>query len=353
MIVDFCKKWTIHALDEVNMFFGIRFICSDHCVTLDQTHKIKDIIVDVFGPSHDKQLGNKGYSTPMIAGTEHANDLAACKPYTPAKLIIAQKQRFAFGYCHALGGCMHCALWTRLDILTACLVLAQYQASPGSLHFQALKHLVGYLCLHPDIPLTFTCSTIPKNLSSINFYILDPPLVAQVNLLNLEIVPTQANTPHDSDPAGFTSCDNFFLTHEAPMGKRSPLTDGAIPNSTQKSEVAVDTTIKGEINRISPPITECLVNANLPGGLYERMATSGGSIEMGGTTVISIAQKQTTMAESSTEAELAAAAYLGKILRWLVLSMNNMGLPFIAHSGKITCNVRHVAIKTLALQGFV
>jgi hypothetical protein len=93
-----------------------------------------------------------------------------------------------------------------------------------------------------------------------------------------------------------------------------------------------------------------------------------GSIEMGGTTVISIAQKQTTMAESSTEAELAAAAYLGKILRWLVLFMNNMGLPFlgpipiaednaatriIAHSGKITCNVRHVAIKTLALQGLV
>jgi hypothetical protein len=99
------------------------------------------------------------------------------------------------------------------------------------------------------------------------------------------------------------------------------------------------------------------------------MATSGGSIKMGGTTVISIAQKQTTMAESSTEAELAAAAYLGKILRWLVLSMNDMGLPFlgpipiaednaatriIAHSGKITRNVRHLAIKTLvALQGLV
>jgi hypothetical protein len=85
---------------------------------------------------------------------------------------------------------------------------------------------------------------------------------------------------------------------------------------------------KAEINRISPPITECLIDANLPGGLYERMATSGGSIKMGGTTVISIAQKQTTMAENSTEAEIAAVAYLGKILRWLVLFMNDMGLRF-------------------------
>ena len=89
---------------------------------------------------------------------------------------------------------------------------------------------------------------------------------------------------------------------------------------------------------------------------------------MGGTTVIQICQKQTTMAENSTEAELAAAAFLGKILRWLVLFMSDLGLPFqglipiaednaatriIAHSGKITRNVRHVAIKTLALQGLV
>ena len=74
------------------------------------------------------------------------------------------------------------------------------------------------------------------------------------------------------------------------------------------------------------------------------------------------------MAENSTEAEIAAAAFLGKILCWLVLFMTDLGLPFqgpipiaednaatriIAHSGKITRNVRHVAIKTLALQGLV
>jgi hypothetical protein len=116
MIADFRKKWTVHALDEVKMFFGICFKCSDRCVTLDQTHKIKDTVIEVFGPSSDRQQGNKGYSTPMIAGTKYGNNLAACTPYMSDELAIAQKQTFGFGYHHILGGCMHCALWTHLDI---------------------------------------------------------------------------------------------------------------------------------------------------------------------------------------------------------------------------------------------
>jgi hypothetical protein len=84
------------------------------------------------------------------------------------------------------------------------------------------------------------------------------------------------------------------------------------------------------------------------------MATTGGSVEMGGTTVIQIASKQTTMAKNLAEAKLDAASLLGKILRWLVLFMSNLGLPFqgpipiakdnvatriIAHAGEITRNV--------------
>jgi hypothetical protein len=42
----------------------------------------------VFGTSSDKQQGNKGYFTPMIAGTEHGNNLAACTPYTPDVLAM-------------------------------------------------------------------------------------------------------------------------------------------------------------------------------------------------------------------------------------------------------------------------
>ena len=56
MVAAFRAKWTVHALEEVKMFFGIRFICSTRCVTLDQNHKIDEIITDVFGPSHCKNL---------------------------------------------------------------------------------------------------------------------------------------------------------------------------------------------------------------------------------------------------------------------------------------------------------
>jgi hypothetical protein len=84
------------------------------------------------------------------------------------------------------------------------------------------------------------------------------------------------------------------------------------------------------------------------------MATTGGSIEMGGTIVVPIAHKQDVMAENSTEAEIDVATYLGKILRWLVLFRSDLGLPFqgpipiaedkaatrtIAHSSKITRKV--------------
>ena len=73
------------------MFFGNCFICTDRCVTLDQNHKISEILKDVFGPSYTKQsLSGHGYATPMIAGTEHANELAACSPFLPSELRQAQ-----------------------------------------------------------------------------------------------------------------------------------------------------------------------------------------------------------------------------------------------------------------------
>jgi hypothetical protein len=359
MIAEFRETWTVHALDEVKIFFGIRFICSPRCVTLDQTHKVKHIISDVFGPSYDKQqLSGRGYSTPMISRMEHANELAVCPPFSAAELKQAQTgETFGFGFRHVLGACMHCALWTRLDILTACLVLAQYQAAPGLLHFRALKHLVGYLRLHPDLPMTFNRATSAKEVSSINFDLLDPNINAHVGSAFVEVIPTTPNTYDESDPMGFTSCDNLFQSID--------FSTNAPKNDMPAVSVA---SLMAEVNRLAPPVTECLVDANLPGGLYERMATTGGSVEMNGTTVIQVAAKQTMMAHNSTEAELDAASFLGKILRWLVLFMSDLGLPFqgpipiaednaatriIAHAGKITRNVRHVAIKALGLQGLV
>ena len=151
----------------------------------------------------------------MISGTEHANELAAYPPYSPSELRFAQTgETYGFVFWHVLGGCMHCALWTRLDILTACLILAQYQAALGALHFCAPKHLVGYLRLHPDLPLTFNRSSVAKDIASINFELLEPDLEAHVNGLSIDIAPTSFNVAFDSDPTRFVSCDHLFDSME-------------------------------------------------------------------------------------------------------------------------------------------
>jgi hypothetical protein len=113
------------------------------------------------------------------------------------------------------------------------------------------------------------------------------------------------------------------------------------------------------------PFTEAYADSNLPGGIYERHAHAGASIEISGTTVITICKKQDTMSDNSTIAEIGAANLTVKSIRWLKLFMQNIGLPFdgpipvaednaatriIAHAGKTTKNVRHVSIQTLNLQ---
>jgi hypothetical protein len=168
-----------------------------------------------------------------------------------------------------------------------------------------------------------------------NSELLEPDSKAEVSSAFLQLAPSTVNASHDSDPDGFTSCNNLFQLIDLKL-----------------QEIINGTTTLGEVNQIAPPVPECLLDPNLPGRLYERMATTGGLIEMGGTTVV-LAHKQEVMAENLTEAEIVAAAYLGKNSRWLVLFMSDLGLPFpgpmpiaednaatriIAHLGKISAS---------------
>jgi hypothetical protein len=211
LIKAFCQRWKVHALDQAKMFFGISSI-QDWCVTLDQTHKVRELVSEVFCPNHDQQTDNKGYSTPMIAGTEHANDLAACTPYA-GRTCGCSKTNFWF-----------CILSYPQGVYAFCFMDEKRHShglssartisiEPGSLHFRALKHLVGYLRLHPDIPLVFQRSTTPQEVSAMNFSILDPPTEAQeaqVNAFTINVIPMAANISFDSDPISVTSCENFY-----------------------------------------------------------------------------------------------------------------------------------------------
>jgi hypothetical protein len=105
-----------------------------------------------------------------------------------------------------------------------------------------LKHLVGYLRLHPDIPFTFNRATNVKDISANNFELLEPDLEAQVSSAFIQMAPPAHNVPHESDPEGFTSWDNLHQSMDVKL---------------QVNEVPKI----GEVHRIAPPVTECLVDA--------------------------------------------------------------------------------------------
>jgi hypothetical protein len=47
----FRTKWKIYALGLVHTFFGLNFVATPHCITVDQTDKCEKILAQVFGPS--------------------------------------------------------------------------------------------------------------------------------------------------------------------------------------------------------------------------------------------------------------------------------------------------------------
>jgi hypothetical protein len=127
-------------------------------------------------------------------------------------------------------------------------LIAQYQEAKGKSHFRALKHLVGYLHLHPDILLTFNQATVSKTVQAMNFKLLEPEPQAQISAVFIQFAQPTLNASHDSDPDG---CDNLFQLMDTTTRQHNNARDNII----------------GEVNRLAPPVTECLVDANLSGGL--------------------------------------------------------------------------------------
>jgi hypothetical protein len=320
----------------------------------------------------------------MKTGTSYAESLARALPITDDELVKLVKV-YGFEFCRVLMSCMHIALWTRLDIFTTCVVLAQYQNSPSHIHFKALKQLVGYLRLHPDLPLVFDRSRFIDNVGAFEldieqfdtaaFNLPGPESyhVANVQLLYPDhhahacsVASMQTYHPHDTItqvPPNLSNqlCDTLDTNTDIPPRPLTPHIppDPFIPSTT------TDTSFGPE----SPaPYTESFVDANLPGGIFEKTPYLGFSVCMSGTCIFPFCCKSESATENTTEAEMTAANHLGKALCWLHLYMDDLGLAFdgpvpvakdnaatriIAHTGKLTRNVRHIALKTISLQTLV
>jgi hypothetical protein len=143
IVAQFRRKWKIHALGIVRKFFGLNFVISTNCITIDQTDKCEKVITQVFGPSWKLQRPKDVYTIPMKAGSKYAELLARIPPLSDADLL-AKESSVGFKYRSVLGACVHLAIWTRLDIILAYVCLAKFQTNTGHEHFEALKHLIGY-----------------------------------------------------------------------------------------------------------------------------------------------------------------------------------------------------------------
>jgi hypothetical protein len=380
VVAVFESHWKVHTLGLVDTFFGLHFVSSDDCVTIDQTTKAEVVIEAVFGPGWKTQPPSTSCSIPMKTGTAYAESLAQALPLDPAGAakVIAE---FGFEFRSILMSCMHLALWTRLDLFTTCVQLAQYQNHPSHIHFAAVKQMVGYLRLHPDLPLTFDRSRFANTAatrlsvqaigcfdinieqfdsSQIHFHGPESYHVASVQLLHADhaAYDLSVDAMHPQDPL-----DRIHVVPPYRSAKeRTPVSgdqDAFVPSTPKDTSFGPDS---------QAPYTESFVDANLPGGIFEKTPYLGFAVSMSGTCVFPFCRKCDTATENTTEAEMTAGNHLGKALRWLHLLMDDLGLAFdgpipvaednaatriIAHTGKLTRNVRHIALRTLSLQGLV
>jgi hypothetical protein len=250
----------------------------------------------------------------MRTGTAYSESLARAIPHNERDLK-ATKTEFGFKYCTILQGCMHIALlWTGLNILPTCVALAQYQMHTAPIHFAAMKHLVGYLRLHPDLPLVYDHTRF--NLA--------------VNSLTLEIAPAQPFSPGFYGPKAYHVCSvDLPLTHPLYVGYVSldstipivcvpPNLPGKLrePNFSPTDVAFVpgpDTTVRFGPSSATP-YTKSHVDANLPGEIFKKTTFVGFAISMSGTCVFTHCRKADTPAEYTTEAEMDAGNQLGRAL---------------------------------------
>jgi hypothetical protein len=303
----------------------------------------------------------------MKSGTAYAESLARADPLYSKGLKQATIE-FGFESRSVLCSCMHLALWSRLDLLPSCVVLAQYQTHTAHLHFAALKHLIGYLRLNPDIPLAFDKVRFHDHILAIELEVsYTPPtdtLYFSPDGFHIAIVGLLPSH-NDFSVASLSINDNETIVRVPPNlpAKLRNTLDHIIsyPDTAIPGHATTNATSFGPASQA--PYTESWVDASLPGGIFEKTPYIGFGICMSGTCVFSPFCKAPALAENTTEAEMDAGNQNGKGIHWLHLFMQYLGIPFdgpipvaednaatciIADTGKITHNICHIALKTLS-----
>jgi hypothetical protein len=202
----------------------------------------------------------------MKTGTTLAESLARAIP---------TETKFGFTYRSILMSCMPLALWTQLDILPACVDLAQYQNYPVLIHFSAVRQIVGYLHLHPNLPLAFDCMWFANHLGSLEFEIdpIDPLSVNFHRPKSYHVTSVQLlqalHAAHEFSVISIYEIDPYQAVDEATSNVSAKHHDSVSDSESIKasfdflSSTAADTVFGPD----SPaPCAESFIDAKIPGG---------------------------------------------------------------------------------------
>jgi hypothetical protein len=96
----------------------------------------------------------------------------------------------------------------------------------------------------------------------------------------------------------------------SPPNKNTPHLDpdAFVPNTIEDTSFGPECQV---------PYTRSFVDANLPGGIFEKTLYLGFAVLMSGTCVYPFCRKCDTATKNTTEAEMTAGNHLGKALQWL------------------------------------
>ena len=132
-------------------FLGVRYIQSNHCITLDQADYTFAMLEHYFGTNVDNI---KTVKTPMRYDTDFERELYEAFPLPPSAL-----QQFAIkykgGYRFWIGKLMFLCTQTRFEIGFAVQRLSEYNCGPTQPAFEAIVRILRYLAGDTLRPLTY------------------------------------------------------------------------------------------------------------------------------------------------------------------------------------------------------
>ena len=399
---DGSKRWIIHDYGLATYFFGIRIVQSTDAITIDQRPFTRATLAEVFGPNWEVQPpGPSKHKTPLPAGSAYEAKLAGEIPASPSELRSLE-HRYGYKYRTILGKFSQLSSWTRLDITTGTTRLSQYQSSPGPLHFDGLQKQCLFLLAHPDRGLTYTRKNAilplephpdcplstgdeswptngPAQYPPPGF--TAPPVTPSVAAFSTTVPVPLAVTDATALPFAFDYDlsqadglgDPIAMSHE-PTPVDEAYCYGTIDRMALPRVASVDSSGDATACESSPPVTiltpppiEGEMDAN-HGSVFETIGFTGLVLLSMGTAFFFLSQKQATAAYNTAESELYAATTGAKTVKWIRVWVEDFGTPIlapvpmgedneaarlIAHAGKLTRNVRHIAIQTSELQQMV